>query len=107
MKFDLGKEYAQLAEENLVRGVQASRRDARQLFYIAGGILGAWIAAADYYGFPGEVMISATIAIATMCLIWVLNSRTVALEADIIYAGGTIEWFGQNLLDRWDAKKQK
>ena len=52
-------------------------------------------------------MISVTIALATMCLVGVLNFRTMALGADIIYQSGAIEWFGNKHLEQLIDLKKK
>ena len=70
-------------------------------------VLAAWIGGAHHYSLPDGLMISVTIAVATMCLIMVLNYRTTAIEADIIYVSGAIEWFGQKQIDREDLRDQR
>ena len=99
MGIELGEEYITAAKENIEKGALASRSQARELFGITAAILAIWIGAAHYFSLPDGLIISVTIAVATMCLIWVLNSRTIALEADIIYDSGAIEWFGQKSLE--------
>ena len=107
MSIELGDEYVKEAGENIKKASKGSKRDARILFVIAAIVLAAWIGAAQRYGLPDGLMISVTIAVATMCLIMVLNYRTTAIEADIIYVSGAIEWFGQKQIDREDLRDQR
>ncbi len=102
MSFELGEkeEYVRLATENLENGVAPRRRHGWRLFVIAAVALTAWIAVAYHYGMSDGLMISVTIAVATMCLIRVLNTWATALMAGIVYNCGAIEWFGQKHLDR-------
>ncbi len=104
MSIDLGEDYKNEATLNMQKARAGSRKDARQLFWTVAIVLAAWIGAAQHYGLPDGLMISVTIAIATMCLIMVLNYRTTAIEADIIYVSGAIEWFGQKQIDREDLR---
>lgn len=104
MEIELGDEYAQAAKENMAKAISASKRDGRAVFAIIAFILMAWIAFAYRSELPDGLMISVTIVISTMCLVGVVNFMKTVLEAGIIYNSGAIEWFGQNHLDRWDAK---
>ncbi len=99
MSIDLGEDYKNEATLNMQKARAGSRKDARQLFWTVAIVLAAWIGAAHLFSLPDGLIISATIAIATMCLIWVLNDRTASLETDIIYTSGAVEWFGQKYLD--------
>jgi hypothetical protein len=100
MSIRLGDEYAKEAEENLVKAFRASRRDGRYYFAYATLLLLAWIGAEHYYDIPDGLLISATIGIAALCLVSALNARTAAIEADLLYIAGAIEWFGQKRLDQ-------
>ena len=99
MSIYLGEDYKKEATLNIQKAHAGSRKDARKLFWTTAIVLAAWIGAAHLFSLPDGLMISVTIAIATMCLIWVLNVRTASLEADIIYVSGAVEWFGQKYLD--------
>ena len=99
MSIDLGKDYVKEATLNMQKAHAGSRKDARELFWTTAIVLAAWIGAAHLFSLPDGLIISVTIAIATMCLIWVLNARTATLETDILYVAGAVEWFGQKYLD--------
>ena len=86
--------------------MDASRTEGRIAFVVAAVVLAAGIIALHHYQVSASLMISVTIALATMCLIGVLNLRTMTLEADIIYLSGAIEWFGNKHLEQLiDLKK--
>lgn len=101
-----GEEFVKESEINLAKGVSASRTEGRLAFVVAAVVLAVGIIALHHYQVSAGLMISVTIALATMCLIGVLNLRTMTLEADIIYQSGVLEWFGNKHLEQLiDLKK--
>ena len=101
-----GEDYRKEQLLHVPKGVSASRTEGRLAFVVAAVILAAGIIALQHYQVSASLMISVTIALATMCLVGVLNLRTMTLEADIIYLSGAIEWFGNKHLEQLiDLKK--
>lgn len=95
-----GEEYQKEQMLHVPKGVSASRTEGHLALVAAAVVLAVGIIALHHYQVSAGLMISVTIALATMCLIGVLNLRTMTLEADIIYQSGAIEWFGNKHLEQ-------
>ncbi len=85
-----GEDYRKEQLLSVPKGVDASRTEGHAVFIISAVVLAAAIIALHHYQVSASLMISVTIALATMCLVGVLNFRTMALVADIIYQSGAI-----------------
>jgi hypothetical protein len=92
--------YGKEAKANMVKAWSASKRDGVHGLVGSALVMAVGVAGLHYMNAPDALMISATIALATLCLIAVVNMRAAALEADVIYVSGAIEWFGNRLLNK-------
>jgi hypothetical protein len=102
-----GEDYREEAKANMAKGTDASRIEGRFALVITALILAIGIFSASHYQLSEGQMISVTVALATMCLIYVINLRTTSMEGDIIYVAGAIEWFGNKHLEQLVELKNK